>query len=334
MSDTQDRAAPGDELDLARRTIKGQIEALEAVAGTTLDASFVEAVDLLARVRGHIVITGVGKSGLIGAKIASTLASLGAPAFFLHATEASHGDLGMITPDNAVIAISNSGESRELHDLLVYCNRTGVKVVGITRAIDSRLGMSSDVVIRLPKVKEVSGQGLAPMASTTATLAIGDALAAVLAERRRFTAEDFGLRHPGGLLGLRLQTVDEWLTATGGRRTGADLPLVKPEADARAVIAAVTAGLSGCAGVIDEDGALCGQITDGDIRRALNRSAMEWTAGDIMTMDPVVVLSQARMREVIEIFTDRRISNAFAVDENHKPLAVVHIKDLMEQGFV
>lgn len=320
-------------LQSARAVIRAQIRALDAVSERSLDTAFSQAVELLASAKGHLIVTGVGKSGLIGCKIASTLASLGAPAFFVHATEASHGDLGMITPDNAVIAISNSGESRELHDLLAYCRKIGVKVVAITRALDSRLGMSSDVVIRLPDVEE-GGGGLAPMASTTATLAIGDALATVLAERRRFTDEDFGLRHPGGLLGLRLQTVNEWLDATGGTRSGADLPLVTADADARAVIAAITAGLQGCAGVIDGEGRLIGMVTDGDIRRALNTSGMDWTATAIMTAEPIVVLSGARMREVIEIFTDRRISNAFAVDEDHKPLAVVHIKDLMEQGFL
>ena len=320
-----------DPLEPARRTIAAQIAALEAVAETSLDAAFEAAVGLIAEARGHVVVTGVGKSGIVGRKIAATLASLGAPAFFVHATEASHGDLGMITPDTLVLAISNSGESRELRDLLVFCKRTGVKVIAITRAPDSLLGASADVVVRLPKVAEGGPHGPAPMASTTATLAIGDALAACAAERKRFTPEEFGLRHPGGLLGLRLQTVGEWLASARGP---AALPLVGPDASSREVIEAVSSGLQGCAGVVDQAGVLRGMITDGDIRRALGDQGMEWTAGGVMTANPTTIDPAMRMGEVIDIFTERRIANAFVTDGDGKPAGLIHVKDLMEQGFL
>ncbi len=318
-------------LDTARRTIAAQIEALEAVAAGSLDTGFERAVEAVAAARGHVVVTGVGKSGIVGRKIAATLASLGAPAFFVHATEASHGDLGMITPETVVLAVSNSGESRELRDLLVYCKRTGVTVIAITRAPDSLLGSSADIVVRLPNVAEGGPHGPAPMASTTATLAIGDALAACAAERKRFTPEEFGLRHPGGLLGLRLQTVGEWLAAARGASA---LPLVGLDASPNAVIEAVSGGLSGCAGVVDEAGVLNGIITDGDIRRALGAHAMDWTARAAMTADPRTIDPGMRMGEVIDIFTEKRIANAFVTDAEGKPIGLIHVKDLMEQGFL
>ena len=320
-----------DHLRLARAILGSQIEAIAAVELEALGDPFGQAVEILSQVDGKVVVTGVGKSGIIGRKVAATLSSLGTPSFFLHPAEASHGDLGMLDENDAVIAISNSGESRELRDILLYAGRISVPVIAITQSSRSSLAERAKIVLSLPSVREAAPFGPAPMASTTATIAMGDVLAACIAHQKGFTPEQFGLRHPGGLLGLRLQTVGEWLASSRGP---AALPLVGPDASSREVIEAVSLGLQGCAGVVDEAGVLKGMITDGDIRRALGDQGMEWTAGGVMTANPTTIDPAMRMGDVIDIFTEKRIANAFVTDRDGKPVGLIHVKDLMEQGFL
>ncbi len=315
------------ELDIARNVIRIEREALQALEDG-LDEAMLKAADAIMATDRHVIIAGVGKSGHIGQKIAASLASTGTPSFFLHPTEASHGDLGMVTPGSVVIAISYSGESRELVDLLRYCRANNVPLIGMTREPNSTLGRLSNVVLTLPKVPEACPNGLAPTSSTTMSLALGDALTVLLMERRGFSKEDFGFRHPGGKLGRSLQTAGEYI------QERADMPIVAASTAMRDTIFAVTDGRKGCVGVIEANGALIGMVTDGDLRRAMLEGNLDGTAETVMTPAPRTIAPDERMSIVIKRFSEHRISNAFVIDATGKPLGLIDMKDLLADGYV
>ncbi len=315
------------DLELARNTIRIEREALlQLEAG--LDDAITRAADLIMATDRHVIIAGVGKSGHIGQKIAASLASTGTPSFFLHPTEASHGDLGMVVPGSVVIAISYSGESRELVDLLQFCKTEKIPLIGMTRAPKSTLGRFSNVILAMPVVEEACPNGLAPTSSTTMALALGDALTIVLMARRGFSREDFGSRHPGGKLGKALQTAGDYVDARSE-----DLPLVRTSADLEAVILAISEGRKGCVGVIDDRGLLTGMVTDGDLRRAMQAGKTSGTAESLMTANPRTIAPHERMSVVIKRLSENRISNGFVVDDG-KPIGLVDMKELLAEGYL
>ena len=303
----------GQMTDRARDVIRLNIQALEALE-RSLDASIARACDIILSRPGYVVVTGMGKSGHIGSKIAATLASTGTNSFFVHPAEMSHGDLGMLRADTTLLAISNSGESRELRDPLIYCQRNNIPVIGITQ--------------RAPHVAEACPNGLAPTTSTLMTLAIGDALAMVLMDRSGFSREDFGMHHPGGALGMSLQTVAEWMGDHAV--TPASVPL---DASFSLVVSAITEGRKGAVSVLNTDGTLAGMITDGDVRRAFANDITGITARDIMSASPITVTPQARMSDVVDLLSANKIANLFVVDDN-RPVAIIHIAELMQAGYI
>jgi arabinose-5-phosphate isomerase len=319
FAETDDRLA-GDVIDT-------EIAALHALKAG-LDGSFSRAVDLVTGCMGHVIVSGVGKSGHIGAKISASLASTGTPSFFLHPTEASHGDLGMVTANCVILALSYSGESRELTDVLRFAKRQAVPIIGMTRAADSTLGRFSDVLLRLPAVAEACPNGLAPTSSTTMTLALGDALTVAAMSRKGFSRDDFGSRHPGGKLGRSLQTVREYLM---GREQS--VPTVARNAKLSDVVVDISKGRLGCVAVVDDEGGFAGMITDGDIRRAISPDFFSRSAADIMTASPTTFRPEQRISEVIATLTELRVSNAFVLDGG-RPVGVLHTKDLLVEGYM
>lgn len=311
----------------ARSVIQLNIAALQKL-DETLDDSIARACAIILSRPGYVVVTGMGKSGHIGGKIAATMASTGTNAFFVHPAEMSHGDLGMLRPDVTVLAISNSGESRELRDPLIYCQRNNIPVIGITQRKDSLLGRHSQVVLEMPKVAEACPEGLAPTTSTLMTLALGDALSMVLMEQRGFTREDFGLHHPGGALGMSLQSVREWMG--GHSAVPTSVPL---DANFTDIVSAITKGRKGTVAVLNPDETLAGIITDGDVRRAFSHDISAITAADIMSRSPITVDPDQRMRDVVDLLTTNKISNLYVV-ENERPVAVIHLAELMQAGYV
>ncbi len=312
----------------AREVIQLNIAALQALE-SGLDDSIARACDIILSRPGYLVVTGMGKSGHIGGKIAATLASTGTNAFFVHPAEMSHGDLGMLRKDVTLLAISNSGESRELRDPLIYCQREGIPVIGLTQRPHSFLGRSSAVCLTMPQVAEACPNNLAPTTSTLMTLALGDALAMVLMDRRGFTAEAFGLHHPGGKLGMSLQSVRDWM---GDR---APAPATAPvTATFAEVVSAITEGRKGAAAVLNGDGSLAGIVTDGDVRRAFSRGDLTGlTAADVMSPRPKVIAPDARMSDAVDLMTQNKIATLLVVEAD-RPVAIVHIAELMQAGYV
>ena len=312
----------------AREVIRLNIEALQALEAG-LDDSLARACEIILSRPGYLVVTGMGKSGHIGGKIAATLASTGTNSFFVHPAEMSHGDLGMLRKDVTLLAISNSGESRELRDPLIFCQREGIPVIGITQRPNSFLGRNSAVCLTLPQVAEACPNGLAPTTSTLMTLAMGDALAMVLMDRRGFTAEEFGLHHPGGKLGMSLQSVRDWM----GDRPPAPATVGLDAAFAE-VVSAITEGRKGAAAVLNPDGTLAGIVTDGDVRRTFSRGDLTGlTAADVMSPRPKVIGPDARMSDAIDLMTQNKIATLLVVEDG-RPLAIVHIAELMQAGYV
>lgn len=319
-----------EDIDAARDVIDAEIAALQRLS-QSLDHEFSQAVDLVTGCTGYVIVTGLGKSGHVGRKLAATLASTGTPAFFVHPTEASHGDLGMIGRDGIVIAISNSGETRELRDLLTYCRRQNVTVIAITGRRDSFLGTLASCVLELPDADEAGPAKLAPTSSTAMTLALGDALALTVMGRRGFSREEFGERHPGGIIGMHLQSIAQWIEAN----PEAPNPTVTQDAVFVDVLQAIAEGLCGAVSVTDANGALVGFITDGDIRRAVaqNKTPQSLTAATVLSEHPVTMTPQMRIVDAIELLETRRISQIVVTDQN-QPKAIIHIKDLMQAGYI
>lgn len=311
-------------LATGRRVLAAESAALGALAGQ-LEGAFVKAVRLLMTCRGRAVVTGMGKSGHVARKIAATLASTGTPALFVHPGEASHGDLGMIVPDDAVIALSNSGETAELTDLVAYTRRFSIPLIAMTSRAQSALASAADATIVLPQADEVCPMGLAPTTSTTMMLALGDALAIAVLECKGFTAEDFHNFHPGGKLGKILLRVSEIMHA------GDELPLAK-ETDAMAhVLVVMTEKRFGCAGIVDDKGLLTGIITDGDLRRHMQNDLLKKPASKVMTRNPQTVTPQTLAAEALKILNEKKRTQLLVV-ENGKLVGILHIHDLLRSG--
>ncbi len=315
---------------LGRDVIRIEAEALAALANR-VDAQFARACELILGSHGRVVVTGMGKSGHIGNKIAATLASTGTPAFFVHPGEASHGDLGMITPADVVLALSNSGETDEILLILPIIKRMGVKLVVLTGNPDSSLGRQADAVLYCGVEKEACPHNLTPTASTTAALAMGDALAVALLNSRGFTRDDFARSHPAGLLGRRL------LVYVGDiMRTGDALPLVTKDALLRDALLEMTGKGMGMTGVTDKDGQLLGILTDGDLRRLLNRNIDVHTARatEVMTPDPKTTRADRLAAETVALMRANKIYVLFVVDEQHRVVGAINMHDLLRAGVV
>lgn len=314
----------------ARRTLDLEIAGLEAVKAAIDDGlsdAFTKAVGIVIAARGRMIVTGLGKSGHIGQKIAATLASTGTPAFFVHPSEASHGDLGMITRDDVVLALSWSGETVELRNIITYSRRFAVPLIAVTSKAESALGKASDVVLQLPAVQEACPHGLAPTTSTVMQLAMGDCLAIALLERRGFSAADFKIFHPGGQLGANLKYAADIM------HKGARLPLAPSGTLMSEALPVMTEKSFGCLGVVDADGRLIGIITDGDLRRNMGPHLLEATVDAVMTRAPKTIAPDTLVSTALAM-TNRpeRLITALFVVEDGKPTGIIHIHDLLRTG--
>ena len=317
---------PGHDFEtIGRQVLNAESDALRALANG-LNSNFTEAVKLIAAAKGRVVVSGMGKSGHIARKIAATLASTGTPAMFVHPGEASHGDLGMMTSDDIVVAISNSGETHELSDLIAYTRRYAMPLIGITSGAKSALAEAADVVLLLPPVAEVCPMGLAPTTSTTMTLALGDALAVAVLDHKGFTAADFRNFHPGGKLGSKLKRVSDLM------HTGRELPLAQNDSLMTEVLMTMTERSFGCVGIVDTQGKLTGIFTDGDLRRHLGPDFLGKKAADVMTKNPQTIGPNALAAEALNILNAKRRTQLFVVDPDHKPVGIIHIHDLLRAG--
>lgn len=307
----------------ARKVLLTEEHALRSLS-VELPADFAGAVCLMLAATGRVIVSGIGKSGHIGRKISSTLASTGTPSHFVHAAEASHGDLGMIASQDVVILISNSGETRELSDIVAHTRRFGISMVAITSRSDSTLAKAADYLLCLPDAPEACPIGMAPTTSTLMTLALGDALAVALMAQRGFRPDQFKVFHPGGKLGAQLATVSQLMHG------GSALPLVAADTPMEEVLITMTSMGFGVAGMLEE-GRLAGIVSDGDLRRNMAR-LMQSTAGDVATRKPITVAPDTMAAEAMQIMNTNKISVLFAVDETHAPVGVVHIHDLLRAG--
>ncbi len=304
---------------------RGGLAMLHAALEVPLAAPFAAAVAALVDARGRVIVTGLGKSGHVGQKIAATFASTGTPAFFVHPTEASHGDLGMITRDDAILALSWSGETAELGNIITFSRRFKVTLIAITSKATSALGKQADVVLELPKAREACPHGLAPTTSTTMQLALGDALAVALLEAKGFSAHDFKVFHPGGKLGASLKYVADVM------HTGERLPLVGEDMPVAGALVTMTQKSFGCLGVVDAKGRLAGVITDGDLRRHMGHDILTKRTADIMTRKPKTITPDMLASAALEAINTSRITALFVVDKA-KPVGIVHVHDLLREG--
>ena len=315
-------------VEAAIRTIEIEGEGLAALRGLLggpMAEPFAAAVSTLAATKGRVIVTGIGKSGHVSQKVAATFASTGTPAFFVHPSEASHGDLGMITPADVVLAISWSGETVELKNILTFSRRFSVPLIAITSRADSALGKASDVALVLPKAKEACPHGLAPTTSTTMQLALGDALAMALLEAKGFTAHDFKVIHPGGSLGAQLKFVSDVMHKVDA------LPLAGAGETMAAAILTMTQKSFGCLGVVDADGKLAGIITDGDLRRHMGDHLMKAKTAEIMTKKPKTIGPGMLASAALDVLNKSRITALFVVEKG-RPVGIVHVHDLLRAG--
>ena len=315
-------------LATARRVVSIEAAGLSALADA-LGGSFVKAVETILRANGRVIVSGMGKSGHVGRKIAATLASTGTPAQFVHPAEASHGDLGMVTEQDEALVLSNSGETPELADIIAHTRRFGIPLIGVAGRASSTLLRQSDVAIVLPGAEEACGTGIVPTTSTTMTLALGDALAVVLMEHRQFTPDHFRAFHPGGKLGARLSRVADLMHG------GSELPLVARETPMPEVLIAITRRGFGVAGVTDASGRLVGIITDGDLRRHMD-GLLTQTAEAVMTPDPRTIAPDALAEAAVAVMNERKITCLFVVDPAGSGQAegILHIHDCLRAGVV
>lgn len=313
--------------DIARRVLKIEADALLDMAGS-LGPEFNKAAEHLKRINGRIVLTGVGKSGHVARKIAATFASTGTPAYYVHPTEASHGDMGMITPDDAVIALSRSGETKELADIIGFCRRFSVPLFGMTARAESALGRASDHCLLIPDAPEACAETRAPTTSTTLQMALGDALAVALLEAKGFTAADFKTYHPGGALGASLATVGELM------HSGDRLPLVGSHGKLPDALTVMSDKGFGCVGVTD-NGVLIGIITDGDIRRNIAGNLVSASVNDLMTHNPKTANAADLAADALRRMTggDQKIMQLFVTEES-RPIGIVHLHDFLRAGLI
>ncbi|MCC5977318.1 MAG: KpsF/GutQ family sugar-phosphate isomerase [Salinarimonas sp.] len=322
--DAPDRAA----IASARRTLlaeKGGLDAMLAALENGLGAPFTASIDAIAAMTGRVIVTGMGKSGHVGRKLAATLASTGTAAYYVHPGEASHGDLGMIRSEDVIVALSWSGETSELSDLIAYSKRHGVTLIAVTSRADSTLARAANVALVLPRAPEACPNGLAPTTSTTMQLALGDALAVALLERRGFTAHDFRSFHPGGKLGAMLKTARDIM------HTGERMPLIGQGETMDRALAIQSEKSLGCVVVIDAEGRLAGIVTDGDIRRHMADDLLGRRVEQVMTRNPMAIAPDMLLGEALEIMQNRKVS-ALIVAEADRPVGLVHVLDLLRAG--
>ncbi len=318
---------PSNAVSRGQRVLAQEIQGLQALMGA-LDHVFADVVARMAAVgeaQGRVIVTGMGKSGHVARKIAATLASTGTPAHFVHPGEASHGDLGMITRQDCVLALSNSGETQELGDIVQHCKRFGIPLIAMVRRGGSMLADAADAALVLPDVAEASPVA-APTTSTTMMMALGDALAVALLEARGFTREHFATLHPGGSLGKALLRVSDLMHA------GSAIPLVSEQARMPDVLLEITGKHFGCAGVLDAKGALIGIITDGDLRRHMEHDLLTQSAHSVMTARPLTIRPQALAAEGLGVMNSKNITSLFVVDDSEKPVGILHIHDCLRAG--
>jgi arabinose-5-phosphate isomerase len=315
-------------IDSALRTLDAErsgVDALIEALSNGLGAQFAAAVELIRAARGRVIVTGMGKSGHVGNKIASTLASTGTPAMFVHPAEASHGDLGMIAKGDVILALSWSGETAELKNLTDYSRRFRIGLIAMTANAHSTLGKTADVVLTLPQAREACPHNMAPTTSSLIQLALGDALAIALLESHGFTAVDFGMLHPGGKLGALLKTVSDFM------HTEEAVPLVALGTAMSDAILQMSAKGLGCVGIIDSQGKLVGIITDGDLRRHMRNDLLDARVDDVMTKAPKTVRPDQLISETLDILNSMKVTALFAVDAG-KPVGVIHVHDLLRAG--
>jgi arabinose-5-phosphate isomerase len=321
-------AAASPHIASALRTLETERDGVGALAAAISDGlgeAFIAAVETIRKARGRVIVTGMGKSGHVGRKIAATLASTGTPAFFVHAADASHGDLGMIMPDDVMLALSWSGETEELKELINYSRRFRIPLVAVTAAADSTLGKAADVVLALPATREACPHNLAPTTSSLMQLALGDALAIALLESKGFSALDFGVFHPRGQLGAVLKFVRNVM------HPGDAVPLIRRGAPMAEAIVEMSAKGFGCVAVIETDGKLAGVITDGDLRRHMRSDLLAASVDEVMTAAPKVVRPDQLVGEALELINSSKIT-ALIVVEADRPVGIVHFHDLLRAG--
>ena len=313
-----------DYLRSARNVLKTEAVALNATAAS-LGPAFLDALDIIAKTNGRVIVSGMGKSGHVGRKIAATLASTGTPAFFVHPGEASHGDLGMITKADTLFMLSNSGETTELADLVAFASRLSIPIISVTSVRKSTLAEAANAALILPDSPEACPMGLAPTTSTTMMLALGDAIAVALLERHQFSPTDFHTLHPGGKLGKKLLKVSDIMHGND------ELPLIAPDVPMAEALLVMTTKRFGCVGIIEKGGTFLGIITDGDLRRHMDPALLIEPAGNVMTKSPATISPNALASEALAIMNTRSITNLFVLDGNY-PVGIIHIHDCLRAG--
>ena len=308
----------------AKKVLKTEADALGKLKDD-LPSDFSDLVKLTLNLTGRVIVSGVGKSGHIGNKIAATLASTGTPAYFVHATEASHGDLGMITEQDLCLLISNSGETIEMFDILTHARRFGIPIATMSSNCESTLVKAANFKLCLPMVDEACPIGMAPTTSTTMMLALGDALAVALMEAKSFNAENFKVFHPGGKLGAKLMTVSQLMHKDD------TMPLVKTDTSMKETLLTMSTKGFGIAAIVDEIGSLVGVITDGDLRRHID-DLMEKNAGDIASLSPITIAEETFVVDALNLMQDRKISVLIVTSADNKPVGIIHIQDLLRVG--
>jgi len=317
-------------IERAREVLKIESDAIASLIGR-IDDKFKDAVDLICSCPGRVVVTGMGKPGIIGRKISATLASTGTPSLFLHSAEAVHGDLGMVTKDDVVVAISNSGETEEITKLLSTIKKIGAKLIALTGNLGSTLAKNSDVALDVGVDKEACPLGLAPTASTTAMLAMGDALAVAVSDKKGFRHEDYAFYHPGGALGKRLLLKVEDIM-----RTGAENPVVGKDRSVKEVLLAITEARAGAASIVSDEGILAGIFTDGDLRRHLEQDPdlVRKKVAQVMTGAPKTITKDRLAAEAFKTLKEHKIDELPVVDEANRPIGMIDVQDLLKAGLV
>jgi len=317
-------------LKKAKELIAIEVDALKSLS-KSLDKNFLKTIDLIVKCKGRVIVTGMGKTGIIGRKIAATLSSTGTPSIWMHSAEALHGDLGQVTKEDVLIIISTSGETEETIKILPLVKRTGIKIIAMTGNLKSTLAKYSDIVLNVLVKKEGCPLGLAPMASTTATLVLGDAIAACLIARKGFKKEDFAYFHPGGSLGRKLLLKVEDLM-----RKGSSFPKAKENMLVKTVLLAITRARCGSACVVNVKGKLTGIFTDGDLRRHIesDKNLLDRKVKDIMTKNPVCISKDKLATEALSILQNKNIDELPVVDQNHRAVGLLDVQDLLKAGIV
>ena len=318
---------PTEDLKAAHRVLDMAGEAIAAL-GQSLNGDFSRAIDAILAIKGRVIVSGMGKSGHIARKIAATLASTGTPAYFVHPGEASHGDLGMVTREDAVLMLSYRGETAELGDLMTHAKRLRIPLIGIAGNPNSTLLQTADIALVLPNAREACPMGLAPTTSTTLMLVLGDALAVALMERRGFTADQYRDFHPGGSLGKALIRVSDLM------HTSEEMPLAAEDASMQQIVLIMAARRFGCVGIVDKKGALIGIITDGDLSRHMDRELFDRKPSVVMTRNPKIIASDRLAAEALALMNEKKITQLFVLDKSKRPVGILHMHDCLRAGVV